>query len=403
MKPSWCSFAVLVTVASIPELLADDQNPYDNPPLTMLESVSQFTNEILLNSPGLLLLLALSMLFGSINFFKDISAPRVHPGRRIGRCLFVWLTANYLFALLFLFLILPDDIGLKAVDKTLFVYCIIATALPEVATNIRLSIGKTDNSLDLYQYKEQVSEIISDRLKFSHDSYRSRQLVCLSYYFYDRLPDFLDRLTIFENQVSLTPEELESLEALKIKLNSKPVGGEVQNVLRLQQQHKILEPKLLSFFDSDIRYFKNSPVSELMRKLGPLLKVDEARKLVSLGITNTTWFLFRCHAPSFRKKITASTEIESNRIENIYHTNRFQVRKRFRRMGVWAISFLAAVWLGASLFSWLNQRLFNSEMADIYGDVPLIQMPLNQNDMSDSLMETERITESEIINEEGDQ
>jgi hypothetical protein len=403
MKPKSFWLGIFFPAIAVPELLANDPYSYDSPSLTMLENVSQFTNEILLNSPGLLLLLTLSVLFGSINFFKDISAPRIHPGRRIGQYLIVWLTANYLFALLFLFLILPDDVGLQTINKTLFVYCIIATALPEVATNIRLSIGKTDNGLNLYQYKEQVSDIISDRMRFSHDNYRSHQLVCLSYYYYDRLSDFLDKLSIFENQIALTPEEQGSLEALKINLTSNPVGGEVQHVLKLQQQHKILEPKLLSFFDDDIRYFKNSPVSELMRKLGPMLKVDEARQLVSLGVTNTRWFLLRCHVPSFREKVAARTGIDSNRIENIYHTNRFQGRKRVLRMCAWTMSLLVAIWLAASLFSWLNQRLFNSERAEIYGDEPLIQVPLDQNDVSDSPMKSQHIINSETVDEERDQ
>ena len=360
MTSLWYRGISLVALCSVPKLQAQEQYAYDQPAsATTWENFGTIISELLLpNIFGAILLLALSAFFSSINFYKDVPSRQFNKGHRVGRYLAAWIVANYIFALLFLLLILPDNVSLSSVDKTLFVYCLIATALPELATNIKLSLGKTRESLDLYKYKEQLSLLISDRAKQSCEDYRSQQLVNLSYYYYDRASDFLDRLDIFQNQAELSAEESESLDRLKVGLEKDPIRGRAHRVLPLQREHMILVPRLLRFFESDIRKFNDSPIADLMKKLGPRMKIHEARALVDSGVTSSTWFLIRCHLPIYRRHLADRTGIERSRIDLLYHSSRFVARKRRRRGYAWVISTSFVLVLTVALFSWHESRTF---------------------------------------------
>jgi len=406
MKSIWQWLIFLFHISFVSLAQSQENYTYEQTSTaTFWQNVSAaIENLIVPNLFGATMLLALSAFFSSINFYKDIPAVRLDKGHRVGRYLAVWIVANYIFALLFLLLILPDDVSLSNVDKTLFVYCLIATALPELAANIKLSLGKKGESIDLYKYKEQLSTLISDRAKQSCDDYRSQQIVDLSYYYYDRTSDFQERLAVFESQAELSDEENNSLEKLKEELDKEPVAGQTSRVLRLQRQHMLLVPKLLRFFENDICKFNDSPVAELMKKLGPRLRIHEARALVDSGITSSTSFLVRCHVPMYRSRLVARTDIDRTRLDLLYHSTRFAARKRRHRSYAWLTATFVVLILTAGLFSWHEMRtLERTELPQLDGET-LPQTPIEfAHNAASTAQPTIRSTDTDVSTTEPDE
>jgi hypothetical protein len=91
-----------------------------------------FHTKIAPSLPGALLLLVLSVLFSTINFYAELRGRQrsLRPGLRY---LVLWIFVNYVFALLFLVLILPDGMSLATISRTLVMYCLVATACPSSA------------------------------------------------------------------------------------------------------------------------------------------------------------------------------------------------------------------------------------------------------------------------------
>ena len=305
----------------------------------LLENLNALLQNLILpNIPGALMLLILSSLFSSINFYTAVKSRR-RPFRVMARYLSVWIFVNYCFALLVLLLILPSDLSLSTINKNLFVYCLVATAMPEVAANLRLQLGNSSNALDLYKYKSRVSDLITERLGHSVAEQRMKDLMALAFFYYGRLDLFLEKLAIFRNQENLSNEEISDIEAFAEKLKERPVAGRQSRVIELEREHNKIVPKLIHFFRDDIRTYSMSPVADLMDKLHPLLRIDEARKLMEAGVTTPGGFLRRNRFKSTRKRMASTTGISEGRLSRLYYSTRVTKRKQMK---------LRMRWLGAT-------------------------------------------------------
>ena len=289
--------------------------------------VALISNLVLPNVPGALLLLALSICFSTINFYTEVPVNK-RSIKGSGRYLVLWICINYLFALFILLLMLPETVVLSSISKTLFVYCFLATAIPELAANLKLQFAGSQQTIDLYKYKSQVSGIISHRVASSVAQSRSLQLIALSHHYYGRLDEFLDRLSILMNQEGVTDTEREKLNRLSDSLRAEPIRGEARRTMQLEGQYADIADKLLQFFEQDILAFSKSPAAHLMKHLQPHLGIEEALRLVDAGVTSAPLFMLCCRWRRFRKYISVKADIHPIRVDAIYNYTRFVRRQR---------------------------------------------------------------------------
>src|SRR5262245_6644631 len=167
-------------------------------PKGRLEDLRQLaTTKIVPALPGALFLLGLSLLFSTINFYTELRR-RQRDLHQAFRYLLVWSFVNYVFALLFLTLIVPDEVSLASVNRTLLMYCLVATALPELSANIRLQLGRSDQrALDLYKYKMKVSDLIARRMDRASSRAQSADRAFLEAHYESRPEEFVRRFRIF--------------------------------------------------------------------------------------------------------------------------------------------------------------------------------------------------------------
>lgn len=219
--------------------------------------IYNFIDNILLPIlPGLVVLLVFSTFFSTINFLSGLSEEQ-QPIRRAYWYLVVWITVNYLLSLMILLLIIPDNVNFGDIDRTFLIYCLLATALPEISSNIRFQMGKTSQSIDLHKYKEKVSDLISQRLNRATNEERSRALESIVHIFSDRLADFKQRLNLLSLESDLTPEENSSLmNILNGPENSDDLNPDA-SVASIMSDHQVLIPRLLVFFVMILINFKS--------------------------------------------------------------------------------------------------------------------------------------------------
>ncbi len=328
----------------------------DKAPSGFLDDLEALLDNLILpNIPGAIMLLFMSSLFSSINFYSAVQSKR-RPLRVMTRYLAAWIFFNYLFALIVLVLILPKDMSLSEINKTLFVYCLAATAMPEIAANLKLQLGNSTNAIDLYKYKIKVSDLITERLGSCVAEQRCKELMALAYFYQGRLDRFLDKLAILQNQEDLTREEIDEIGAFAEQLKNSPVDGKASRVIELQNEHHKIVPKLIRFFRDDIRYFVSSPVAEMMARLHPLLGIDEARKLVEAGVTSPRGFLWRGRFKYFRKRLADSTGIDESRLASLYYSTRETEKKRWLARIRWGAVAMAVLIIVLGGISFIQKR-----------------------------------------------
>jgi hypothetical protein len=285
--------------------------------------------------PGALILFVFSAFFSSINFFSEVS-DQSRSSIGVYRYLSIWILVNYLFALIILLLILPDPGDMENVNRTLLLYCLISTAIPELSANLRLQLGKSSRSLDLYKYKLKVSGLIAQKVSQANYERQSRKLISLALYYSNRMDQFNQKLRILMGQGDLTDEEKEGLKAFMEFVEDQSSHMTIEEaVSAVLVRYQSIIPKLLDFFHADIARFEHSPVSLLMKGLQPLLTVDEARRLVEAGIISPAGFSVRCSSESKRKQIAEKTGIALNRLTMLFFSSRNEyIHKRIRNI-VW--------------------------------------------------------------------
>ena len=306
------------------------------------------TKKIIPILPGLSLLLLCSIFFSTINFLYELPEKQ-RPIRRAYGYLLVWITVNYFLSLTLLFLIIPEDVKLGTIDKLLFIYCLVATALPEVSSHIRLQMGmgKSSQSLDLHKYKAKVSELITQRLNRATNEERSRALESIAHIYSNRLTDFRERVVLLSLESDLTPEEKSSLtDLLDVQKNT---DASVSSMMR---DHRVLIPLVLELFRDEIEQFQKSVVANLMHRLGSNVRLDEAYSLVRIGITSRARFMWMSKLRFLRARITSKSGISEVRVQEIYFSTRgkLSLNRRGRVRGAFVIVMLILAVTGIANF-----------------------------------------------------
>lgn len=357
------------------------------------------------NLPALFLLLAFSTLFSTINFLGDL-----HENSRFSRkaiCyLFLWVGVNYIFALIFLLLIMPKDVSLGSFSRNLFVYCLIATGLPELSANLRIQLGRQSEKalVDLRQYKKKVSDFISQQLTRASIQDRERQLRNLVAYYtgVGRLSKFRTKLKACMANCDLNPESRKILNEISDELETGSQGEKDAQDVLFDAFVKYPEnvPYILEMFRDDIEDFEKSPVSRLMLHMHPLVTVQEAREMVKCRITSPGRFLLRTMCRFQRVKLAerlkdAVPDISEDRISEIRNITRSARKRRNSLRLRWSVVVLTVVFLSFVFFSsvgYRHQYTYNYSPA-VVGDAV---MQLDQNDLS-SLAEGSRMLSFEKV------
>ncbi len=334
------SLMVVPQVVSDTSITGDTGEPYsyyddEKPGNTPWSKIKTLFDRIILKAvPGSLLLLFFSVFFSSINFY-GILPQEQQSLRRSWKYLFWWVTINFVFAMIFLLLILPDDVTLTHINKKLLLYCLVATALPELSANIKLQFGKSEEqSLNLYKYKNKVATIIAKQLNKSYQHKRNEDIAHLSHFYTDRLDHLKNKLQGFLHYVHLSEDEKNGY----MELLKKDYDTTSENLISQFTKKEDLIPSLLEYFGDDINNYKESPVFKLMSGLHPILYVQDTRKLVEKGIVNPRQFVRRTMFKSQREKLFKDTQIDINHLNLIHFSTRKVIRKkRFNRIKAAAI------------------------------------------------------------------
>jgi hypothetical protein len=299
------------------------------------------------NLPGISLLVLLSALFSTINFYAALRDRGIGFGATT-RYLVGWIFVNFLLSLLILILILPPDMTLDHVDRTIFVYCLLATAIPEIATNIKVQMGDTTRGIDLYKYKKQVSRLIMDRAGVTGSLRQALRFQCLTYYYHDHKVAFEERMSAFAQQEHFSGDEQQALETLFQQIRASHGAG--PKPFQPSPQLEAILPRLIEYFADDINDYLQTSEAKLMRGLRYAhTSIDDVRNLVRAGVLSPAAFFRRMRSTARRKQLADTTGIAEQRLEEIYFQSLRPFRTRRRSRYVWlgstACVLLAAVFL----------------------------------------------------------
>ena len=293
------------------------------------------------NLPGILLLFLLSGAFSAINFYSALRARHaVHPGFKY---LLAWIFVNFFFSLLILLLILPPAIDLSVADRTLLVYCVLATAIPEIATNLKLQFGETTRGIDLYKYKARVSKLISARMDASFAVRQALQLQSLAFYYFGRPDRLAERITAFGRQDLIDTERVALCE-LQSAMRDSARCADILGPLGLNDRYEVLIPKLLDFFAEDVKDYLQTPEARLMRRLRHAhVSIAESRQLVRAGVISPGRFFRRARIGFLRRQLLPRIEIPEARLLEIYFECVGAYRKRlYAALGWGSVTMVAA-------------------------------------------------------------
>ena len=88
------------------------------------------------------------------------------------------------------------------------------------------------------------------------------------------------------------------------------------------RNHEVLIPRFLMFFRDQIDQFQKSVVANLMNRLASNLQLDEANKLVKIGITSFTRFMWMSKLRFLRARLANEAGIPEERVQQIYFSTR---------------------------------------------------------------------------------
>jgi hypothetical protein len=286
-----------------------------------------FETKVAASLTGGLLLLGLSVLFSTINFYSELRR-RQRPLRHAFRYLLLWVSVNYVFALLFLVLILPEEMSLASLSRTLLMYCLVATALPELSANIRLQLGRSEErTLDLYKYKARVSDLIAQRMDRASAQKQSRDRAFLEAHYESQPEEFVHRFRIFLQEGDLS----ESEHAFMRGRIQDPAMKSSAAILATVGERPALMRKLLDYFADDVQRFGESPKARLLTDLRLDPTRDEVHQLVGEGITTARSFLYRTMFEFQRQRLAEKTHIATQRLRALRVSTHDAWRRRRRR------------------------------------------------------------------------
>jgi len=291
------------------------------------------------NGPGLLLLLFLSAFFSTINFYSGMT--RADSSWQISyRYLLAWILVNYSLAMILLFLIIPENVYLREINRTMFLYCLIATAFPELAANIKLQMGDGKAALDLMKYKTKVAQYIDNQIGRGIERDKNYYLRFLESFYENKPQEFETRFTNFMNSNISDPVEIQTYTEL---LKAAPISP--GDILSEVQKKPDLTQKLLSFFGDIVENIKSFPEWELITAFNYRLSPENAKALVTSNITTVGKFMkSRNKDPDFIK-LSEKTHIKSTELNAAYYIVKKAWSLWFKRTLKWGFAGMAILTL----------------------------------------------------------
>lgn len=293
-------------------------------------SVSNLRNildTILKSLPGTVVLLIVSVLISTLTFFADLRRSNI-SGKGSSRYLALWIFGNYSFALVLLILILPEGTSLSSPDRTLLLYCIIASGLPEFSAYMKIQLGDSKNAVDFYRFREKFTQFVAEKIASDEDIYE-RKIFQLLRFEFDEEPEHLnDKLITFTNVCDFSDNEKTEILACLPSANENRVDKSVEGLMTL---NPVIKNKLFNFFREDIRRSRASLAAKLVQNLYPPVSAQQARNLVRNGVISPMRFFLRTVGKSQRNKLSGTTNITSDSLALIHNELRGVYREKFKR------------------------------------------------------------------------
>ena len=320
-----------------------------------------FSELILPNLPGALLLLVISILISTLTFFADLKRSNL-SGKGSRRYLILWIFGNYSFALLLLVLILPEGTRLDQLDRTLLLYCLIASGLPEMSAYLKIQLGNSNKGVNLYKIREMFTDYISRRVNLISENAEWQNLQLFKYIFVDKLSILDEKLIAFANVCNFTDAEKNEILASLPSANNNDIDSCINNLTALDDT---IKEKLFSFFKNDIRRYQSSSSAKLVSNLYPPISATEAQNLVVQGIISPFRFLLRTIAKSQRQKLANLTHIEDNKLALLHNELKGSYRAKLRKFILGTFLFFVFIALSSIILGIQMEKVQNQEYKNI--------------------------------------
>lgn len=338
-------------------------------------SIKTVFNELILpNLPGATLLLVICILISTLTFFADLKRNNL-PGWGSSRYLFLWIFGNYSFALVLLVLILPEGSRLDQLDRTLLLYCIIASGLPEMSAYIKIQLGNSNKGVNLYKIREMFTNYIARQVNSLSESNEWHELQLFKYAFIGKLPLLDQKLIAFTNVCDFSDTEKQQILACLPSANNNDLDAAVNGLLKLSP---VIKTKLFSFFREDIRRYQTSSSAKLVKNLYPPISAMEAQNLVVNGIVSPFRFLLRTLGNRQRNKLANVTHIENDKLALIHNELRGVYRVKFKRFIAGIFIFIVFVAISSFILGKQMEMTQQYRLDNISQDeaaIPLSDLP----------------------------
>ena len=267
------------------------------------------------NLTGALLLLVISTLVSALTFQAELKHSEL-SSRGSFRYLILWIFGNYIIALILLVLFLPENKGFNFVDRQFFLYCVIASAMPELSAYLKVQIGNSKQGLNLYKYREMFTEFVSKRVDSLTEQNEWQESYMLKSVFWGRTRELCEKLITFSNLSGLTEEDKTAVLSCLPSQKNDATENCVDKLYKLKPE---IQDKLLTFFREDVRRYEQSARARLEKKLYPPVSAGEAEQLVTNGIISPVKFFLKTIGSQRRRKLSEATHIDSTKLSLIHH------------------------------------------------------------------------------------
>lgn len=326
-----------------------------------LAIANTFSELILPNLPGATLLLVISVLISTLTFFADLKRTNL-SGKGSSRYLILWIFGNYSFALVLLVLILPEGTRLDQLDRTLLLYCLIASGLPEMSAYLKIQLGNSNKGVNLYKIREIFTDYIARRVNLISENAEWQNLQLFKYIFVKEPSLLNEKLIAFANVCNFPDVEKNEILACLPSANNNDIDACINNLTALDDA---IKDKLFSFFKNDIRRYQSSSSAKLVRNLYPPLSATEAQNLVVQGVISPFRFLLRTLARSQRQKLASLTHIEDSKLALLHNELRGSYRAKFRRFVLGTFLLFLFIVISSIILGMQMEKVQNQEYQNI--------------------------------------
>lgn len=319
------------------------------------------------NLPGALFLLFLSALISTLTFYSDLKRSSV-SGRGSFRYLALWIFGNYLFALIMLMLILPPDKGFNEMDRTMLLYCLVASSMPELSAYLKIQLGNSERGINLYKIRETFTQYVSNRVGSISDQGEWRELAELKEAFSSRGTELYEKLVTLANVCNLPAEQKSSI---LTQIKDKSVDETFDFISSLDD---VTKEKVLCYFSEELERYQESSKSKLIRNLYPPISPVEADALIIQGITSPMRFFIKTTGQSRRSTLQSRTQIDLNRLSLIHNEMKSVLVRRTSRAFIKLLAVIAVLFALACAFYVVGKNMENSYSPDsiiLEEEVPL--------------------------------